>query len=599
LEEKTKWRKVDLHVHSLYSKVEGKVLKKIIQSESYTSPREIYQVAKKRGMDFVTITDHNSIQGALQIAQLPGVFISEEVTAKFPEDGCLIHLITLKINEIQHQEIQNLKDNIYELVKYLTSQDIIFFVAHPLASVNGKLKEEHWEKMLLLFDIFEVKNGVQKEKDNLLVEKILKTLSPQKIGELANKYDITPLSKTPWIKSMVGGSDDHGGLFIGKTYTVGEGSCLNSFLKFIKEGKCKPQGKGGTYFTVGNSIYATGYRFYKNRFKKRISLNFLDKILSDERKGKILEKIFLNNGRKGPLFFPKNFLISYVIKKFSKKMPLLHILRTVRKFNKNLPSYAILFPYFYGFVYQNKDQNFTKRVKRGYLNLGEPLKVAVFADTAWDKKDFSSPFFDRSHLFPEDEEVEILCCAKKKNFSEKGLKLFHSVADFPFPFFPQINLYIPSLLEVLIYCEKKEFTVLHVLTPGSMGITGILVSKILKLPIIGTYKTDFSNLIASSDGDGGFKNMVDWYLGWFYNQMDKVVVDSKRYFDKLKDKNISQEKITIIPKQADRDSSYDLFPLLNQIPQDIFETNMFNKLREVYKEILQLQKFETLSPVTY
>jgi len=53
--------KVDLHVHSPYSRVEKDVLRRVISSESYTLPEEIYYKAKKRGMDFVTVTDHNSI----------------------------------------------------------------------------------------------------------------------------------------------------------------------------------------------------------------------------------------------------------------------------------------------------------------------------------------------------------------------------------------------------------------------------------------------------------------------------------------------------------------------------------------------------------
>jgi hypothetical protein len=53
-------------------------------------------------MTHVTITDHNSIGGALEIAHLPGTFISEEVTSYFPEDGCKLHVLALDITEVQH-----------------------------------------------------------------------------------------------------------------------------------------------------------------------------------------------------------------------------------------------------------------------------------------------------------------------------------------------------------------------------------------------------------------------------------------------------------------------------------------------------------------
>ena len=38
-------------------------------------------------MDFVTISDHNTLEGALRIAHLENTFLSVEVTTRFPEDS--------------------------------------------------------------------------------------------------------------------------------------------------------------------------------------------------------------------------------------------------------------------------------------------------------------------------------------------------------------------------------------------------------------------------------------------------------------------------------------------------------------------------------
>ena len=92
--------RIDLHVHSKHSKRPSQwILKKIDCPESFTEPLRLYEIAKKQGMTHVTITDHNSIGGALEIAHLPGTFISEEVTSYFPEDGCKLHVLALDITE--------------------------------------------------------------------------------------------------------------------------------------------------------------------------------------------------------------------------------------------------------------------------------------------------------------------------------------------------------------------------------------------------------------------------------------------------------------------------------------------------------------------
>ena len=60
-------------------------------------------------MDFVTISDHNCIRGALEIAHLPGTFISNEVTTYFPENGSKVHILVSGIDEEQFRMIQELR----------------------------------------------------------------------------------------------------------------------------------------------------------------------------------------------------------------------------------------------------------------------------------------------------------------------------------------------------------------------------------------------------------------------------------------------------------------------------------------------------------
>ena len=86
--------KADLHVHSKFSKRPSEwILKKLDCPESFTEPTVLYNICKQKGMTHVTITDHNVINGCLEIAHNPDVFISEEVTTYFPDDGCKLHVL--------------------------------------------------------------------------------------------------------------------------------------------------------------------------------------------------------------------------------------------------------------------------------------------------------------------------------------------------------------------------------------------------------------------------------------------------------------------------------------------------------------------------
>ena len=151
---------VDLHVHSRYSnKTRQWFFRKLGAQESYTPPERVYSLAKARGMTYVTITDHDVIGGALEIAHHKDAFVSEEVTTHFPDDLSNIHVVTLNISEAQHEDISRCRANIYDLVTYLAEQRITHYLAHPLFASGAPITVEKLEKLLLLFKNLEILNG--------------------------------------------------------------------------------------------------------------------------------------------------------------------------------------------------------------------------------------------------------------------------------------------------------------------------------------------------------------------------------------------------------------------------------------------------------
>ncbi|HKZ17249.1 MAG TPA: glycosyl transferase family 1, partial [Geobacteraceae bacterium] len=263
--------KADLHVHSSFSnKPTYWALRKFNCPESFTSPEFIYKTAKKVGMDYVTITDHNTISGALEIAHHPDTFISMEATAYFPEDGCKVHVVVLDINEAVFQDVMHLRKNIYELIPYLSRQKITHFIAHPLYAQNEKLTADHLEKMLLLFQTFEVRNGARAPRFNRFIERVIDGLTPEKINYLADKHNLEPVGDHPWFKAKVGGSDDHSGFFIGRAHTATpDGRTIRDFIGSINECQSWAAGEDGDPLTLAHSLYGIGHSFYRNKFKAR------------------------------------------------------------------------------------------------------------------------------------------------------------------------------------------------------------------------------------------------------------------------------------------------------------------------------------------
>src|ERR1051326_2416314 len=256
----------DLHIHSRHSaRSEEWLFRRLDFPDSYSDPREVYDELRRREMDFVTLTDHDTIDGCLEIQDLPNTFVSEQVTTFFPQDPCKVHILVWGITEAQHADIQIARDNIFVLQRYLQSARIAHAVAHPLYSINGKLEASHLERLILLFKHFEGINGLRDALLSELAQDLLGSLTSDKIAEFAERHQLAPTHPEPWKKILIGGSDDYGGKVIASAYTeTGPAGSVESFLEQVRNGSAQPRGHGGTPLALSHGFYNTLARFIQD-----------------------------------------------------------------------------------------------------------------------------------------------------------------------------------------------------------------------------------------------------------------------------------------------------------------------------------------------
>src|SRR6266852_4938680 len=251
--------KCDLHIHSRRSaRSEEWLFRRFDFPDSYSDPRELHRQLLERGMNFVTITDHDTIDGCLEIRDLPNTFISEQVTTYFPQDPCKIHILVWGIAEKQHDDIVIIRHNIFALQRYLQNGKIAHAIAHPLYSINGKLEASHLERLILLFKHFEAINGLRDALLSELAQQLFTSLTPEKIEKLAKKHNLAPTHEQAWKKILVGGSDDHGGKFLASAYTeTPPVDSTEKFLEHVRAGRCNAQGQSGTPLALSHGFYNT------------------------------------------------------------------------------------------------------------------------------------------------------------------------------------------------------------------------------------------------------------------------------------------------------------------------------------------------------
>ena len=182
---------------------------------------------------------------------------------------------------MQHEEIQNLRPNIYELATYLRQQRLPHGVAHPLVNINGLLTVEHVERLVLLFRCFEARNGNREPLAQEVFTRCMNALTPEKISELANRHGIEPSHADAHRKVFFASSDDHGGVHPGATYTqVEQGDGVHDFFAGLMEGRATLQGSMGDPLMFSSSLYTTVFSYARDKIKRGapVGANLLGKM---------------------------------------------------------------------------------------------------------------------------------------------------------------------------------------------------------------------------------------------------------------------------------------------------------------------------------
>jgi len=247
--------RADLHLHTEASIF--KYFRAANTRDSYNDPDETYRLAKARGMDFVTFTDHDTVDGCLRFLDrhphLTDFFVSEEVETFFPKTGHRIHVNVFDLTLAQHNVIAKKRRNIFDLVEYLRAESLLFSANHLFQSYRMRQAPEDFvTTMLTLFDVFEVKNGSMAYQHNALVADLL-SVAKQKRGSLA----------------LVGGSDGHTYPPIASVFTLAPGKTWKEFLAAIRQGRCLAWGTEMGFTHVLVDVYKNLGKYYRSVTKFR------------------------------------------------------------------------------------------------------------------------------------------------------------------------------------------------------------------------------------------------------------------------------------------------------------------------------------------
>jgi glycosyltransferase involved in cell wall biosynthesis len=604
--------KADLHLHSKFSDRSPEwIFRRAGLPASYSEPRELYRLLRERGMDFVTITDNQRIDGCLAIAELPGVFISEQIGARFPEDRCEIQLLVWGLNEAQHRDLLALRENIYDVQRYLGEAQLAHSVAHPLRRADDRLGAAHIEKLVLLFRHFETINGLRDARLGELARELFTALTPEKIDDLANKHGLAPTHAEAWKKAFTGGSDDHGGMSPGCAWTeCADATSAADFLAAIRAGRCEARGRGGCPLTVSHGLYNNLRCFIAAKFSSADSESLIGKAFSRFMEGEDptefswTEKLgFIAQGiASGKIFelakpanaslwkqfaatfsesdvksllaretdgiaeperrafvianFFANRLAFRFFTTFVRQLSSGNIIEAIREVSMLAPILATLAPYLYAFASQMPNRSWLREVSIALTGrTPAPLantKRGWFTDTLEDVNGVTNTIRKLTAAVVADgHELTVVTSRSVVELTGIPIKNFAPIGEFELPEYELQKLSFPPILEIIDYIERESFTELIISTPGPIGLTALLAAKMLGLRTSGIYHTDFPQYVRILTDDSMLETLTWKFMKWFYAQLDVIFVNSESYRRAWIDRGIPAGRLRILPRGLD------------------------------------------------
>jgi glycosyltransferase involved in cell wall biosynthesis/predicted metal-dependent phosphoesterase TrpH len=562
--------RVDMHCHSTASQLSRLgVQRSLGLPECATPPQEVYELARRRGMDFVTITDHDTIDGCLELADRPDCFVSEELTARFAGEPQAVHVLCYGITPGDHEWLQAHSGDVEACAAYLHENGIACALAHPFFNVAAPLTRRHRRRLAELFPIWEVRNGSRAPELNMPAALYVDTQGGTGIG----------------------GSDDHAGVDIGRTFTEApDARTPEEFLRHLRRGDAEAGGEQGSAAKWTHAAMALATRSLGEGGEDGAApdpaavLKMAERVIREgaAREGKVATDIGPDDARclleawlagmslevRGRELLDYLQADGFSHAELYRRARRIHDrrLRTAVERGAAAASGGDL-PAAVGGLFEALVPAVPYAPATAFLGAekaklstraGEPRRVALIADGIGSMHGVTHTIEQLRERGVPGFEVEVIG-------TDAGVdRRLPAAAELELPFYAGMKLGVPGLPDLVETLAEGRYDLVHVTAPGPAGIAATLLSRVTGVPLLASHHTELAAYAGLRSGDEGVEAIARAALTAFYGAARFVLSPSPAADRSLLDLGIEAERIgrwergvdttRFDPAKADRDA---------------------------------------------
>jgi len=560
--------RVDLHAHTRFSsKGATRWLDALGFPECCSEPEEVHDLALARGMDLVAITDHNTICGAWGLIErgFDRVIVGEEISTVLCQTQCPLHILVWKLTPVLHEEIARfgLRKDAEALAGWLREHNLPHAVAHPLFDLGGKLTIETFHHCALLFGGFEIINaGHSTRRHRLAFTRFLESLSAEKVKQLERELGIKQHWAARWLTA---GSDDHALLNLTRAWTAADGVCdASAFFASLMQGDSRVGGDDATTQSLAHQFVGAASAILKNRADDR----FVRRMRNAAAGCRPLASALVHARKPTCDAREDHRALERLLRRaMTDSAQMLHdSIAQMNSMCEEQPEAlkTVLSSLFSQCISQAPTVVSARQHLRERRLLSEiegngngevrddSMRMCLFVDAIDHTNGVSRFVRDLSaHGAKSDKQLTVFTSGSSISDWPGDLRTFDPIGAIPTPGYNSLRLNIPQFSDLLEACAQVDPDVIHVSTPGPVGLVGVLAAAFLNVPLTGVHHTDYPKYAQRLFQSSALAPIVEKLLGDYYTRFDRVFARSHDSVNQLLKIGVSVEKISTFPAGID------------------------------------------------
>jgi glycosyltransferase involved in cell wall biosynthesis len=182
------------------------------------------------------------------------------------------------------------------------------------------------------------------------------------------------------------------------------------------------------------------------------------------------------------------------------------------------------------------------------------IKICLVSDTVFDINGVSRFIQDFSKQALKFEKDFVVLTSTKKVPEEEFENIINinPIFRMKMPFYKSLDLVFPNFFKIKEEIKRLNPDLLHISTPGTVGLSALICAKLLKIPVVGIYHTDFPAYLYKNTKKSFVKKGTIKFLKFFYSPYKALFCRSEEYFKTLKEQlNFEDEELYLLKAGID------------------------------------------------